>query len=139
MNDKFNKLKTIFIMISAREGNIVFLKLSKNENLNDLQNLIETYEIKSGFLEGFGEFKIVETESGIIEVKKAIIFGIISELRKKPYIELYCYSNEVSKINNFVAEEFIIIIRKFDDIELKSRLNEKGNLELSIGEETTDK
>ncbi|MCD6274470.1 MAG: hypothetical protein J7J15_00360 [Candidatus Aenigmarchaeota archaeon] len=126
-------------MISAREGNIVFLKLSKNENLNDLQNLIETYEIKSGFLEGFGEFKIVETESGIIEVKKAIIFGIISELRKKPYIELYCYSNEVSKINNFVAEEFIIIIRKFDDIELKSRLNEKGNLELSIGEETTDK
>lgn len=122
-------------MISAREDNTIFLKLSKNENFNDLQNIAETYEIKSGFLEGFGELKCIETEEGIVDVKKAIIFGTISELREKPHIEVYCYSSKANKIKNFVAEDFTIIIRQFDKIELKSRLNEKGKLETSVGEE----
>ncbi len=122
-------------MISAREEDIIFLKFSKNENFNDLQNILETYRIKSGFLEGFGELKCVETEEGIIDVKKAIIFGTISELKEKPHIELYCYSNKTSKIKNFITEDFTLIIKQFSKIELHSRLNEKGKLELSISEE----
>ncbi len=122
-------------MISAREEDIIFLKFSKNENFNDLQNVLETYRIKSGFLEGFGELKCVETEEGIIDVKKAIIFGTISELKEKPHIELYCYSNKTSKIKNFITEDFTLIIKQFSKIDLHSRLNEKGKLELSISEE----
>ena len=125
-------------MISAREGNIVFLKLSKNENFNDLQNLIETYEIKSGFLEGFGKLKYIETEEEVIDIEDVILFGIISELKDNPYMEVYCYSDKkTGKIKNFVADNLIIIIRRFDEIKVYSRLNEKGKLELSIGEETT--
>ncbi|OYT43281.1 MAG: hypothetical protein B6U88_01430 [Candidatus Aenigmarchaeota archaeon ex4484_56] len=120
-------------MISAKEGNIVFLKLSKNDNINDLQSLAETYEIKAGFLEGFGKLRYIETEDGVINVDNVVLFGIISELKGKPHIEIYCYSNKkTGKIKNFVADDTTIIIRRFDEIKVYSRLNEKGELESSI-------
>ncbi len=121
-------------MISAKEGKEIFLKLSKNENFNDLQNAVETYEIKSGILQGFGELTHIETEDGIVDLKEAIFFGVISELREKPHIEIYCYSNNINKIKNFVAVDFIITIKQFDEIKLYSRLNEKGKLDVSVGE-----
>lgn len=121
-------------MISAKEDKKIFLKLSKNESFNDLQNAVEAYGIKSGILEGFGELTHVETESGAVDVKDAIFFGTVSELNGKPQIEIYSYSTKTCRIKNFVAVDFTIIINRFDEIKLHSRLDEGGKLELSIGE-----
>ncbi len=125
------------IMISAKEGNIVFLKLSRNDTLDDLINLIETYEIKSGVLEGYGKLRYIEYKEGLIDVEDATLHGTISDLLGKPHIELYCYSDgKTRRIEKFVSEDFTIVITQFYEIELHSRLNEKGKLELSIGKET---
>ncbi len=120
-------------MISAKEDKKIFLKLSKNESLNELQNAIEAYEIKSGILEGFGKLAQVETENGAVEVEDAIFYGTISELDGKPQIEIYSYSTKTYRIKNFVAVDFIIIINQFDEIKLHSRTDESGKLRLSIG------
>ncbi len=124
-------------MISAKEGNIIFLKLSRNETLEDLMNLIETYGIKSGVLEGHGKLRYIEYKEGLIDIEDATLHGTISDLQGKPHIELYCYSDgKTRRIEKLVSEDFTIIITRFDEIELHSRLDEKGKLELSIGEET---
>ena len=74
---------------------------------------------------------------GLIDVEDATLHGTISDLRGKPHIELYCYSDgKTRRIEKFVSEDFTIVITQFYEIELHSRLNEKGKLELSISKET---
>jgi hypothetical protein len=121
-------------MISARENNTILLKFGRGEDINVLQNVLESYNVKSGYLEGFGEIESIESEKGVSAAGEVILYGIISNLKGKPYLELYCYSEKTSKLKNFFAKNLIIIIKKFDEIKLNSILDEEGKMKLSIEE-----
>jgi hypothetical protein len=118
-------------MISAKEDNIIFLKLGENEDINSLQNALEAYEIKSGFLEGFGKLKFIETENEKFS-GEVILFGLISDLKGKPHLELYCYSKQAGKVKNFISNELIVVVKKFNKIKLNSMIDEEGKLRLVI-------
>lgn len=118
-------------MISASEGDIVFLKLGENENLENLENILEAYEINSGFLEGFGKVKYIETENEKFS-GEIILFGLISELKGKPNLKLYCYSSHSGRVRNFLSEELTIIVRRFDKIKLSSMIDEEGKERMVI-------
>ncbi|MGC9310699.1 MAG: hypothetical protein ACP5E4_03155, partial [Candidatus Aenigmatarchaeota archaeon] len=60
-------------MISAKDGDTIFVKFSENESLNDLQNVLETYEIKSAFVSGFGRLRVLEGHEKIVDAREAIV------------------------------------------------------------------
>ena len=119
-------------MISAREGNIIFLKLGEGENMNSLLNTLETYEIYSGFADGFGKLKVVREQKGLSDSMQFILKGVVSRMRDKPHLDLYGYSQNVEKIKDFVSNNMVLIIRKFDEIKLRSIIDENGKIKLSI-------
>jgi hypothetical protein len=120
-------------MISAREGDHIFLKLSDNENSNDLQSLLEAYGINSGMIHGFGQIKAVETSEQILDGGDALLQGIISEFEGRPAVEIYCYMNgRASRIKNFVANSLILNLRVFGKIRILSKKGESGETMLSI-------
>lgn len=119
-------------MISAREGNIVFLKLGEGENMNSLLNTLETYEVDSGIVEGFGELKVVREEKGISDPMKFMLSGVISNLKGRPHLDLYGYSKDTEKIKDFVSKNVVLTVRKFDEIKLSSIIGEDGRVKLSI-------
>ena len=115
-------------MISAREDNIVLLKLGEGENMDSLLNVLEAYEINSGIIEGFGKLR-TENSQGSMEV---ILKGVISKLKGRPHLDLYSFSKQTSKLRDFISEDLIFVVRKFDKIKLNSILDESGNIKLSI-------
>jgi len=124
-------------MISAKEKEIVLVKLSDNETLNDLQNVLETYEIKSAIVRGFGNLKVIECEDRIVDAGESIIEGTVSELDGKPYLDIYCHTQGVTgKIRNFVANNFLLTIKLFHEIQLISMKDERGEVKMTISNET---
>jgi hypothetical protein len=126
-------------MISAKEKEIVLVKLSDNETLNDLQNVLEAYEIKSAIIRGFGSLKVIECEDKIVDAGESIIEGAVSELEGKPYIDIYCHTmGTTGRIKNFVANNFLLTLKVFHEIQLISRKNEKGDMQMTIANETVN-
>lgn len=126
-------------MISAKEKEIILVKMAENENLNDLQSLIEAYEIDSAIVRGFGQVKVVEAENKIANGGQAIIEGVVSSLDGKPYIDIYCHiGGFTGKVKNLVANDIFLTIKCFHEIKLISRKNEKGKLQLAMSNEDLD-
>jgi hypothetical protein len=124
-------------MISAKEREIVLVKLSDNETFNDLQNVLEAYEIKSAIVRGFGSIKAIECEDKIIDAGDAIIEGTVSELDGRPHITLYCHTlGTTGKIKNFIANNLLLTLKLFQEIRLISRKNERGEVQLTIANES---
>lgn len=121
-------------MISAKENNFIFFKFGKNETVDDFLEALQTYGIKSGFLYGFGKLNTIETGNRILEVEEVILQGVISNLKGKPHLELYCFSNQTQKIKNFVSQDLIIVVNEFRKIKLISILDEQGNFNLNISD-----
>jgi hypothetical protein len=123
-------------MISAKEKEIVLVKLSDNETLNDLQNALEAYDIRSAIIRGFGNLKIIECGERIVDAGESIIEGTVSELEGQPYMEIYCSTGGATgRIKNFVANSFILTIKNFSEIRLVSRKDENGQVQLTIANE----
>ncbi|MBN2095601.1 MAG: hypothetical protein JW727_06130 [Candidatus Aenigmarchaeota archaeon] len=123
-------------MISAKERDTLFIKLSGNESLNDLQNAIEVHEITSGTLRGFGNLKVMEGENKIVDGGDGIIEGVISEMDGKPLLDIYCYANNFAgKVKNFVVNDFTVTVTCFYEVALISRANEKGEVQMTIAPE----
>jgi len=124
-------------MISAKEKDLVLVKLSDNETVNDLQNVLETYEIKSAIVRGFGSLKVIECEDKIVDAGESIIEGTVSELDGKPYLDIFFHTGGATgKIKNFVANNFILTVKVFHEIQLISRTTETGDVQLTISNET---
>jgi len=118
-------------MISAAEDDKVFLKIGENEDINSLQNVLEAYKIDSGFIEGFGKVKFIETENEKFS-GEVILFGLISNLKEKPHLKLYCCSKQTGVVKKFISDELIIIVRKFNKIRLNTIIDEDGKPKLVI-------
>ncbi len=122
-------------MISAREGNIIFLKLGEGENMDSLLNTLEPYEVDSGIVEGFGRLKVVREKKEISDPMEFILRGVVSKLKDKPHLDLYGCSKETEKIRDFVSNSVVLTVRKFDEIKLNSIIDDDGKVKLSISKE----
>jgi hypothetical protein len=126
-------------MISAKEKEIVLVRLSDNETLNDLQNVLETYDVKSAIVRGFGNLKVIECSDRIIDAGESIIEGTVSVLDGKPYLDIYCHTQGATgKIRNFVSNNFLLTLKLFHEIQLISRKNDNGEVQLTISNETVN-
>lgn len=125
-------------MISAKEDTLIFVRLSKGDRMEDLQGVIENYRINSGVFWGFGKLKSIETEEETINLGECTIYGTISEMKGKPKLEVFVQSDKkIGYIKDLFSDDFTLVIKKFQEIKMISMLNEKAELELSIGEKSS--